>query len=206
MLEQWVRCITPKALFLQGVSVLHASACSFGDSLVAFCGDSGAGKTTTARAFAAAGRPLHSEDLVVVDPGGEVPAAFIEAEPAIRRWAADSGALLARQADYVIDSRGLRALVCKGRVRALAGLLFVERGRRSGTEVRSEQISPVDSLAGLLQACFLGSADRDSWRVFVRSNTAVARSTRGANLWVPDGIEALTKAAARFDYNASSTS
>src|SRR4051812_21206020 len=54
MVEGWVRCLAAKILSLQGVTVLHASACAFEDRAIAICGQSGAGKTTTARALGAA--------------------------------------------------------------------------------------------------------------------------------------------------------
>ena len=51
-LLEYVRAVTPKVLYLRGIPVLHASACVLSDGVTAFAGPSGAGKTTTARAFA----------------------------------------------------------------------------------------------------------------------------------------------------------
>jgi len=54
-LELYVRALAPKLLFQGGVTVLHASACLAAGTLIAFAGLSGAGKTTTAKAFGDAG-------------------------------------------------------------------------------------------------------------------------------------------------------
>lgn len=53
-------------LRLRGVSCLHASAVAFGDRAVAFVGDEGAGKSTTAAAFADRGHPVISDDVVAI--------------------------------------------------------------------------------------------------------------------------------------------
>jgi hypothetical protein len=206
MLEQWVRCIAPKALFLQGVPVLHASACSFGASVLAFSGESGAGKTTTALAFAATGRVVHSEDLVVVDVAGNKPIIFIEAEATVRAWAAEQGKALAREPGRVLDCRPLASAVCRGGRAPLGAIWFVDRARREGVTLRAQEIPAVDTLAALLQTSFLGSSEREAWRAFVRFNSDLARVLKGALLWVPDGVPQLREAAARLAYSASSTS
>ena len=54
------------ALRLRGVTCLHASAVAFGDSAVAFVGDAGAGKSTTAAAFAGRGHAVLSDDIVAL--------------------------------------------------------------------------------------------------------------------------------------------
>ncbi len=60
------------ALRRRGVLALHASAVLIGGRAVAFLGRSGAGKSTTAAAFAAAGVPVLSDDVVAVRMiGGE---------------------------------------------------------------------------------------------------------------------------------------
>lgn len=53
-------------LRLRGVTCLHASAVAVGDSSVAFVGTSGAGKSTTAAAFARRGFSVLSDDIVAL--------------------------------------------------------------------------------------------------------------------------------------------
>lgn len=53
-------------LRLRGVTCLHASAVAFDDRAVAFVGDEGAGKSTTAAAFARRGHPVISDDIVAI--------------------------------------------------------------------------------------------------------------------------------------------
>jgi hypothetical protein len=53
-------------LRLRGVTCLHASAVAFGDWCAAFVGAEGAGKSTTAAAFAAQGQPVLSDDVVAL--------------------------------------------------------------------------------------------------------------------------------------------
>jgi hypothetical protein len=53
-------------LRLRGVTCLHASAVAFDDHAVAFMGDEGAGKSTTAAAFARRGHPVLCDDIVAI--------------------------------------------------------------------------------------------------------------------------------------------
>jgi hypothetical protein len=53
-------------LRLRGVTCLHASAVVFDDRAVAFVGEEGAGKSTTAAAFARRGHPVISDDVVAI--------------------------------------------------------------------------------------------------------------------------------------------
>jgi len=54
------------ALRLRGVTCLHASSVAVGDVAIAFLGEAGAGKSTTAAAFAQLGFPVVSDDVVVL--------------------------------------------------------------------------------------------------------------------------------------------
>jgi hypothetical protein len=54
-------------LRLRGVTCLHASAVSFGERSVAFVGATGAGKSTTAAAFARQGYRVLSDDIVPLE-------------------------------------------------------------------------------------------------------------------------------------------
>ena len=62
----YLKSIAPKLLSLRGVFLLHAAAVEIDGKLLVFSGRSGAGKTTSARAFARAGARLVSEDLLVM--------------------------------------------------------------------------------------------------------------------------------------------
>jgi hypothetical protein len=53
-------------LRLRGVPCLHASAVVFGDSIVAFAGSEGTGKSTTAAALASRGHAVISDDIVAL--------------------------------------------------------------------------------------------------------------------------------------------
>lgn len=72
-------------LRLRGITCLHASAVGFGKEAIAFVGDSGAGKSTTAAAFAKLGYPILSDDIVALIPQDNL--FFIQpAYPRIRLW------------------------------------------------------------------------------------------------------------------------
>ena len=58
-------------LRLRGVTCLHASAVVVGDRAIAFVGEPGAGKSTTAAAFARLGYPVLSDDVVVLSDQGD---------------------------------------------------------------------------------------------------------------------------------------
>jgi hypothetical protein len=53
--------------------VLHASAVAIGGRAVAFAGPSGAGKSTLLGAFVAAGYKAIADDLLLIEPKGELP-------------------------------------------------------------------------------------------------------------------------------------
>ena len=53
-------------LFVRGVTCLHASAVAVGDKAIAVLGPKGAGKSTTAAAFAMANLPVLADDIVAV--------------------------------------------------------------------------------------------------------------------------------------------
>jgi hypothetical protein len=80
------------ALRLRGVLCLHASAVVIDGNAVALAGGSHRGKSTTAAAFAAAGYPVLSDDLVAVRPDG---AAWnvAPAYPYLKVWEDSAGLL-----------------------------------------------------------------------------------------------------------------
>ncbi|MDJ1176800.1 hypothetical protein [Roseofilum capinflatum] len=72
-------------LRLRGVTCLHASAIAVGDRAIAIVGRSGAGKSTTAAAFAELGYPILSDDIVaLVEPDNQI--LVQPAYPRLRLW------------------------------------------------------------------------------------------------------------------------
>lgn len=83
-------------LRLRGVTCLHASAVGIGDKCLVILGGSGAGKSTTAAAFAKAGFPVLSDDVVaLLERDGK----FLvqPAYPRLRLWPASVKALYGEQ-------------------------------------------------------------------------------------------------------------
>jgi hypothetical protein len=85
-------------LLLRGCISLHASAIAIDDKAVALIGRAGAGKSTTAAAFAQLGYGILAEDVVTLDDRG---ASFLvqPAYPCIRLWPASVTALFGEHND-----------------------------------------------------------------------------------------------------------
>lgn len=79
-------------MLLRGVVCLHASAVAIGDEVIALLGPAGAGKSTTAAAFAERGYSVLAEDVVTLDDCGDQ--FFVRpGYPCIRLWPAAVKAL-----------------------------------------------------------------------------------------------------------------
>jgi hypothetical protein len=72
---RWQRFLTgqvlPLASVLQGLEVLHASAVVYGDAAIAFCGVSGAGKTSLAAGLVQRGATILTDDVLALEPAGD---------------------------------------------------------------------------------------------------------------------------------------
>jgi hypothetical protein len=67
------RSVLPLVLQAGGAEVLHASAVYMRAGVVALCGSSGVGKSTTAMALGRRGHPLWADDVVALDMNGRHP-------------------------------------------------------------------------------------------------------------------------------------
>lgn len=85
-------------LLLRGGVSLHASAIAIDDQAIALVGPAGAGKSTTAAAFADLGYSILAEDVVTLDDRGD---SFVvqPAYPCIRLWPASVKALYGAEAE-----------------------------------------------------------------------------------------------------------
>jgi hypothetical protein len=69
----------------RGLLVLHASSAVVDDVAIAFLGNSGAGKSTMAQAFHSHGYPVMTDDVMVVQLGGDEPM-VLPGYPLIKLW------------------------------------------------------------------------------------------------------------------------
>jgi hypothetical protein len=195
LLELYVRALAPKIMFLRGLTVIHASACAHDDVLVAFAGLSGAGKTTTARAFETAGAQLVVEDLAVLQTSGRRPALVLGAEARVHAWAKQAADALAGGAASV-SSQEL-ATIADSTSAELGAMFFFDARRRDGTEFRLRPLTGPDALLSLMTHDFLGASSPEGWRRFFATAVAIADRTTLLEATAPLGLENLSGAARR---------
>jgi hypothetical protein len=187
------------AVLFGGGPVLHAASVSTprGDVL-AFLGASGAGKTTTARAFARAGYGLVSEDKLVLRLQDGRPLAVLSGEATIRSWITTARMQLASTSigDWCpIDP--LRQAT-SGDGLPLATVMIVDQRRREGTELLLEPLSPAEAAGEIVRNAFHGSSTDADWRHQLRAAAAIARHARVLSATMPAGLDGLAAAARRY--------
>jgi hypothetical protein len=189
---QWA---VPHALLLRGILVLHASAVRQGAGVVAFCGASGAGKTTTARQFAANGYELIAEDLVVLTLADAIPKVVLGGEPMIRRWVESQAQVLAAEGQASTD--GLSE-VTAGAQLPLHEILFLNRVPLTEARLVCEPLGSAEGLMLLLANSFAELARADLWARIWQGTLRVVRGTTQARVHVPDGLDRLARAVADY--------
>jgi hypothetical protein len=204
----YLKTVAPKLLSLRGVFVLHASAVELDGKLLVFSGRSGAGKTTSARAFARAGARLVSEDLLVMAAAATSPAeprAVIGGEAVILAWIFEQAAQLARAPETTISCAALDRCV-DGPVRPLVEILLVDANRRAGQLIQREELAGPDALVALLESAFFASPDARAWRArFVQLHDLVA-GTVASRVTMPGGLATLDSAARAYRQMATTAS
>ena len=201
-LAQAFRLVAAKVLSRDGM-VLHASAVRVRSQLRAFAGASGAGKTSTARAFAEAGCELISEDLLVLGPADGEIGVRSGAERAIRRWATESAWMVSARPEQIIDCAGLRAALPPVDDR-LARVTFLSARRRAGDRLLERPMALAWTAASALQSSFISVHDPETWRERLEESARLACLVPGARGIAPEGLERL--AAAVRIYTSNSTS
>lgn len=200
-----LRSVSPKILALQGVFVLHASAVqSSQQGITAFAGESGAGKTTTARAFASAGKPLICEDKLVLHPDGDRLLAFADAEAALESRLVELHSMLKHSRPLSwCDTRGLRGIL-QGPPVPIERVLVIDEGRRAGTTIETERMGETASLVAAFVNAFHGSSSVDEWRRQFASAATLIRTTPVFLATVPRGIDRLLPAAKHYSDQVAS--
>ena len=147
-------------LRLRGIPALHASAVALGDRAVAICGPAGSGKSTTAAAFAARGRPVLADDVVPLLAGTD----GVRVQPAyphLRLWPDVLGALGTDDLPPLTPNwdKRFRDLAADGAFHAAPlplGAVYVLGGREAQDAPRLEPVAPADAVLTLVANAYMG--------------------------------------------------
>ena len=149
-------------LRLRGLTCLHASAVSLEGRALLLCGQAGAGKSTTAAAFAARGRPVLADDVAALERGAagfRVRGAY----PHLRLWpdavrglyggAADLPRLTPNWEKRFLDLAAADAF--EGGPLPLAAVYLLEV-REDDAAPRLEPVAPADAVLALIAQTYVG--------------------------------------------------
>ncbi len=189
-LQQILLWAAPHWLALASQEVLHAAAVRTEIGVVAFCGASGAGKTTLAGLLAEQGHALVSEDLTLIVWDQGAPHALLEAEATIRAWAAEQSSILAAQG--WIQTDGIQRAADGGRA-PLRSVYFLKGERSSGTDIASKSLAPAQALVKLLQNGFAELGQPEIWQRLARASERLVRSVEMFSLTCPEGVDVLRR-------------
>ncbi len=147
------------SLLKLGIEVFHASAVAFREKAVAFLGESGYGKSTTAAAFLKKGYPLLTDDLLAIHKNGQ----RFEVRPGvpqIKLWPKAARALApgSRPSDKMSPAADKWILPLSsgktlGRT-CRAGVLYVlwPRFKKGGNEIRIRRLKPQEAAISLIKS------------------------------------------------------
>jgi hypothetical protein len=202
-LEHCLRLVSPKILAAHGWIVLHAAACQLQNRLLAFCGLSGAGKTTTTDLLAEAGAPKIADDLVLVSVKVDCAIAHTGAEARIYGWCAQAAEALMAKPSKPLPCEALLDVV-RGGERRLDGLVFLDRLNRGGVAFETQPLSAAAAMERILSAVFLGGVDRPRVREFLGRCRDLSLVVPSELARPPGDVRAL--AAALRDYTTKTAS
>jgi len=203
----YLKSVAPKLLSLRGVFLLHASAVEIDGKLLVFSGRSGAGKTTSARAFALAGARLVCEDLLVIAPATSPsePRAVIGGEAVILAWIFEQAAQLGRARETTISCAALDRCI-DGPTRSITEILLVDANRRAGQQIHRDELARPDALVALIESAFFASPDARAWRArFVQLHDLVAGLVT-SRVTMPGDLATLDSAARAYRQMATTAS
>jgi hypothetical protein len=180
-----LQAVAPKLIALRGHFVLHCSAVLVGGAVTAFCGDSGAGKTTTAKAAVQAGATLLCEDKLVLRVEEDEVITLAGGEKVIRAWAEAAVPALTRGApadcsplDDIRDGRGL----------PLVEVGFLSAARRVGTVIAARPMTGPEAAGAIFRSSFYGSDDPEAWQRQFKTSVRIGGCVASFELTVPDGL------------------
>jgi hypothetical protein len=202
-LYEYVRSVGPKILFLRGGAVIHGAACTLKGRSLAISGESGAGKTTTVRAFVEAGaRPISEDILVVASPSPT--SIYVEGEKAMHGWAKTMARQLAAAPDRDLPTAEIDQAL-RGGTTCLSEIWMVSAARRVASDrIALKPLGAIDATLAVMKGLFLGDAAAPGWRRFLTLSSSIAAATPILDSPMPNGIGRLAAAAKAYIENSAS--
>jgi hypothetical protein len=182
---------SPKLLSLRGQTVLHASAVELDGRAIAFSGQSGAGKTTTARALVRAGATLIAEDKLLIEYGAAGVRALSASEDKLRQWVNAAAVELAAGRNISCDALDA---VTSGPATPFTEIGFLGAERRTSRGVECRRLSSLDAAGAIFNNSFQGSDVPSDWARQLETSATIARVIGAYELTMPDGLSALADA------------
>jgi hypothetical protein len=191
-IEAALTAVAPKLIALRGHFVLHAAAVILDGVAFVVSGDSGAGKTTTARALVRAGASPLAEDKLIVRETGTRPTAFPDFEARVQRWARQTHADLSR--GMIVPCPEVADL-CEGPAVPIGEIGFIAAAGRDGDVIAALEMTALDASGALFRNSFCGSDVASDWGKNLRAATAIAEGVQSYDLTMPAGVSELGEAA-----------
>jgi hypothetical protein len=190
-----IRMFIPKILAIRFPLTLHAAALELGGRAILFSGESGAGKTTTARTVALEieGARISSEDIVVFSTVG-TPSLIVDgAENVIWSWIDEAARAFRLGPQATVDvQRLIDALEAQRHLMPLKKTIFLAASRRRGTSWSFRDLGPTQALSALFLNSFLQSAAPSVLRGHLKACQAVASGAAAVEATtVPEGLSRL---------------
>jgi hypothetical protein len=179
---------------------LHASCVvSLNNSALILTGHSGAGKTTTARAFAKTGDVLLAEDILLVEVAGPEIALVYCADALLRDWTSSVASVLQSSPcaeipydDFLVDLERLPKRPVET-TNLSEVLVLGDRTKASDSLIR-KPLDATASLAKILENSFWGLPEPDHWRLHLDRASALAERYRVSLASWPEGLDILAEA------------
>lgn len=196
------RWVLPAFLEWHGWEVLHAGGLVVGDSLVALCGDSEAGKSTLAHAWRQRGGRVFADDAVPFRMVDGAP--WIKAIPFRIRLRPPSLRY------FGVSAAGASAFVYASQnqsedVGVLRSICILERRQEERGDVLLQPIAPEFALPALLRrACSLTLSDRGRNRVMMESYIALVNAVSVFRLSYPTDLDCVETVLDRLAEHGSS--
>jgi len=188
--------VSPKLIALRGGVVLHASAVLFNGEVIAFSGESGIGKTTTARAFARSDASIFCEDKLVVKTNAERVEAVVGSEAALLAWVRQAADDLAE--GRAVSCSELEQVSTVGATVPVREIGFLGERMREGLTIVPSRLVEMEAASTVFCNSFFGSDGNSELERQFRVAAAIAQRLIVNRLAVPDGLEALAAAGSRY--------